>query len=73
MRALVPSNWTDKPTVTDLMTWHVEVWSNNTVMDSEKLLVIQRMADVPLNAECLPDLCPHTSGGRVTPTSPGWG
>lgn len=59
MRALVPSNWTDTPTDTDLMAWNVEVWTNDTVTDSEKLLAIQRMADVPLNAECLPDLCPH--------------
>ena len=59
MRALVPSNWTDTPTDTDLMAWNVEVWTNNTVTDPEKLLAIQRMADVPLNVECLPNLCPH--------------
>jgi hypothetical protein len=59
MRALVLSNWTDTPTDTDLMAWNVEVWTNATVMDSEKLLAIQRIADVPLNAECLRDLCPH--------------
>src|SRR5690242_20058177 len=58
MRALVPSNWTDPPTDTDLMAWNVEVWTNDTVTDPGKILVIQRATEVPLRADCLPDLCP---------------